>query len=54
MRGLAFREADAPDGTMPLPLPMMHERLARIEARLDVIENHSLLRTVGDMSGHKP
>jgi hypothetical protein len=30
----------------------MHERLTRIERRLDKLEGHSLLREVGDMSGH--
>jgi hypothetical protein len=51
--GLAFRDPLAPDGTLPLPFPSMHQRLTRIEQRLDKLEGLPLLREVGDMSGHR-
>lgn len=53
-RGLTLRDGDHRDGTLPLPFPSIHERLSRIERRLDVIEGHSLLRVVGDMRGMTP
>ena len=61
--GLSLREPDKRDGTLPLPFPSMHERLTRIEQRLDAIERslqihaeHGILREVGDMRrfGDKP
>jgi hypothetical protein len=52
VKGLAFRDPDK-EGHPPLPFPSMHERLARIEQRLDKLEGLPLLREVGDMSGHR-
>lgn len=37
-RGLKLRDPDKRDGTMPLPFPSLHERLTRIEQRLDALE----------------
>lgn len=39
--GLALRAEDARNGTPPLPFPSMHERLTRIEQRLDALERLS-------------
>ena len=47
--GLSLHNPDKHDGTMPLPFPSMHERLSRIEQRLDALERHPLLRVVGQM-----
>lgn len=47
--GLSLHDPDKHDGTMPLPFPSMHERLSRIEQRLDALERHPLLRVVGQM-----
>jgi hypothetical protein len=51
--GLSLAEKiDRLTRTEPLPFPSLHDRIRRIEERLDKIEGHSLLRVVGDMSGH--
>jgi hypothetical protein len=52
LKGLTYAASSHRNGTLPIPFPSMHERLTRIEQRLDRLEGHSLLREVGDMSGH--
>jgi hypothetical protein len=52
--GLELANRPAKDGTLPLPFPSLHERLTRIEQRLDALERHPLLREVGQMGGMTP
>ena len=37
-RGLALAESPRRDGVLPLPFPSMHQRLTRIEQRLEALE----------------
>ena len=53
-KGLNFADSQAKDGTLPLPFPSIHERISRIEQRLDALERHPLLREVGVMSRMTP
>jgi hypothetical protein len=49
MQGLSFRDPYAPDGTLPLPFPSMHERLTRIEQRLNNLEGRTSVDNTGDV-----
>lgn len=52
--GLHLASGAAKNGTLPLQFPSIHERISRIEQRLDALERHPLLREVGVMSRMTP